>query len=203
MGKFVNVDILDCLEQIVKKNTVHYQGDFEIDKDILQRYAQDDNPENKHFLWMSRSCGTHCLRERSVFIKDSAQYTTWVFYENYDSQHILAYSVEITGCENGIIRGNICPLDYKKHCTFVRQTALSLLGMDYIFTFGKYRSSDTMYMQSTVDKHYDLGDFEYAEPYTNDEESLKALLSAVRESLHYMRQGDFEKYIKRMKQMKE
>lgn len=203
MGKFVDVDILDCLEQIVKKNTVHYQGDFEIDKYILQRYALDDNPENKHFLWMSRSYGTHCLRERSVFIKDSAQYTTWVFYENYDNQHILAYSVEITGYENGVIRGNIYPLDYKKHCILVRQTALPILGMDYIFAFGKYRSSDMMYMQSTVNEHLGLGDFEYAEPYTNEEESLKALLSAVREPLYNIRQGDFEKYIKRIKQMKE
>ena len=34
MQKFENVDILSCLDAVMKQNTGFYQSDFEIDKEI-------------------------------------------------------------------------------------------------------------------------------------------------------------------------
>lgn len=202
MVKFIDVDIIACLEQIVQKNTVFYQSDFEIDKDIFKENAESDNSEDKHWLWMSRSQGTHCFRERDVFIKDTAEHNAWIYYEDSKSQHILSYAVEITGVYDGVIRGNIYSLNYKNHCQLVKQVALPILGMRYVFDFGEYRSSDQQYMQSTINKHQDLGKLEYVEAFTSqDDPGLKALLSAVREPLRWMRLGNFEDYIKKIKQM--
>ena len=103
MVKFIDVDIIYCLKQIVKKNTVFFQTDFEIDKIIFKEYAESDNSEDKYWLWMARFHGTHCLRERDVFIKDTAEHNAWIYYEDSKSQHILSYAVEITGVYDGVI----------------------------------------------------------------------------------------------------
>ncbi len=202
MVKFIDVDIIYCLKQIVKKNTVFFQTDFEIDKIIFKEYAESDNSEDKYWLWMARFHGTHCLRERDVFIKDTAEHNAWIYYEDSKSQHILSYAVEITGVYDGVIRGNIYSLNYKKHCQLVKQSALPILGMRYVFDFGEYRSADQQYMQATVDKHQDLGKLKYVEAFTSQDDSgLKALLSALREPLRWMKPGNFEDYIKKIKQM--
>ena len=175
MVKFIDVDIIYCLKQIVKKNTVFFQTDFEIDKIIFKEYAESDNSEDKYWLWMARFHGTHCLRERDVFIKDTAEHNAWIYYEDSKSQHILSYAVEITGVYDGVIRGNIYSLNYKKHCQLVKQSALPILGMRYVFDFGEYRSADQQYMQATVDKHQDLGKLKYVEAFTSQDDSgLKA-----------------------------
>ena len=67
MNKFENVDVLAALEQIMRQNTAFYQGDFEIDKEMLRQAAASDKAEDKTLLWMSRPSGTYCFRERDVF----------------------------------------------------------------------------------------------------------------------------------------
>ena len=37
MNKFENMDVLAALEQIMRQNTAFYQGDFEIDKEMLRQ----------------------------------------------------------------------------------------------------------------------------------------------------------------------
>lgn len=39
MNKFENVDIIACLDAIMRQNTAFYQNDFDIDKKILQKAA--------------------------------------------------------------------------------------------------------------------------------------------------------------------
>jgi hypothetical protein len=72
MKVWKNASIIPILHEIMLTNTLHYQTDFEIDKKILRNAAKSRHSDEKKLLWMSRSSGTHCLREREVFIKDTS-----------------------------------------------------------------------------------------------------------------------------------
>ena len=80
MNKFENVDVLASLQQIMQQNTAFFQNDFDIDRDILTRAAKSKNPEDKIYLWFSRPSGTHCLRERDVFLRGTREHNTFRFY---------------------------------------------------------------------------------------------------------------------------
>ena len=45
MQKFENVDILACLDAVMKQNTGFYQSDFEIDKEIIHKAAASPDRE--------------------------------------------------------------------------------------------------------------------------------------------------------------
>lgn len=124
MQKFENVDILACLDAVMKQNTGFYQSDFEIDKEIIHKAAASPDREDKNLLWLSRPSGTHCFRERDVFLKDTRPYNTWKFHGQQTRDRILAYAVELTGRERGKIRGNLYELDYAAHFRHVREQAL-------------------------------------------------------------------------------
>ena len=55
------------------------------------------------------------LRERDVFLKDTAPHNTWRFYMEQTSDRILAYAIELTDREHGKIKGNLYELDYSRH----------------------------------------------------------------------------------------
>ena len=80
-SKFENVDVTASLEAIMKQNTGFYQSDLDIDKEIIAKAAASPNREDKTLLWFCRPSGTHCFRERDVFLKDTAPTThgvsTW------------------------------------------------------------------------------------------------------------------------------
>ena len=99
MNRFENVDVLAALDQLMRQNTAFYRNDFEIDKEIIGRAAASDKAEDKTLLWMSRPSGTHCFRERDVFLKDTAPHNTWRFYMEQTSDRVLAYAIELTGKE--------------------------------------------------------------------------------------------------------
>ena len=124
MQKFENVDILACLDAVMKQNTGFYQSDFEIDKEIIHKAAASPDREDGTLLWLSRPSGTHCFRERDVFLKDTRPYNTWKFHGQQTRDRILAYAVELTGRERGKIRGNLYELDYAAHFRHVREQAL-------------------------------------------------------------------------------
>ena len=58
--KFSNINILEFMNQVVKKHTRHYQSDFEIDREILQEAAQRRERQDMTFVWLCRTCGTWC-----------------------------------------------------------------------------------------------------------------------------------------------
>ena len=115
LSKFEDMDVFASLHAIMKQNTGFYHSDFEIDKEIIQKAAESPNREDKTLLWLSRPSGTHCFRERDVFLKDTAPHNTWRFHKEQTRDRILAYAVELTGIENGKIKGNLYELDYSQH----------------------------------------------------------------------------------------
>ena len=93
LSKFEDVDVFACLQAIMKQNTGFFQSDFEIDKEIIRKAAESPNREEKTLLWLSRPSGTHCFRERDVFLKDTAPHNTWRFYHEQTRDRMLAYAV--------------------------------------------------------------------------------------------------------------
>ena len=125
MQKFENVDIINSLRRIMNINTEHYKTDFIKDADIINLLSLSDRPEDKFLLFMSRTNGTYCFQERYVFKKDTFEYNTWKYYGEQTNDKILAYSVEITGVEKGVIKGNLYELDYPKHFKHVIDVAIN------------------------------------------------------------------------------
>ena len=64
--QYQDVDIIKALEIITAENTKHYFSDFAIDQETLRQNAEKDEPDI--MLWMSRSCGTWCHREKEVLL---------------------------------------------------------------------------------------------------------------------------------------
>ena len=110
MNKFENVDIFASLDAIMRQNTGFFQSDFDIDKEIIAKAAASPNREDKTLLWFCRPSGTHCFKERDVFLKDTAAHNTWCFYKEQTCDRVLAYAVELTGRERGKIKGNLYEL---------------------------------------------------------------------------------------------
>lgn len=125
LSKFENVDVLSSLEAIMRTNTGFFQNDFDIDKRIITKAAGQPAAEDKTLLWLSRPSGTHCFRERDVFLKNTAAHNTWRFHKEQSHDRILAYAVELTGIEDGKIKGNLYELDYTKHYERVKEQALA------------------------------------------------------------------------------
>ena len=111
MNKFENVDVLASLQQIMQQNTAAFQNDFDIDKKILTQAAKSKNAEDKVYLWFSRPNGTHCLRERDVFLRGTREHNTFRFYHEQTKERVLAYAVVLSGVESGKVKGSIYELD--------------------------------------------------------------------------------------------
>jgi len=135
MRKFENVDIVAALGAVVELNTEHYKSDFKYDIAQFKAAARNPDGENNHLLWLSRKSGTHCYPERDVYIKDTSAFNTWTDHATFLGQpgiyqsvivndHILAFAVEITGIENGRIKGNLHELDFRDHVKQVNDIAI-------------------------------------------------------------------------------
>ncbi len=47
--KYVDVDIISCLESFMRRNTKHYHGDFEYDKAIIDDAAKSENKNDSNY----------------------------------------------------------------------------------------------------------------------------------------------------------
>lgn len=136
-SKFENVDLFASLNAVMKQNTGFYQSDLEIDKEIIAKAAASPRKEDKTLLWFCRPSGTHCFRERDVFLKDTAPHNTWRFYMEQTSDRVLAYAIELTGTERGKIKGNLYELDYAKHYERVKEKELPADTVKLIYEHGE------------------------------------------------------------------
>lgn len=134
LRKYMNVDVVAFLEEQMKENTKHYQGDFEYDKETFARCAASPWKEDKTLLWLSRPCGTQCVKEHDAFLEGTAGHSTWQYYAQQEAgDRYVAFAVELTGVQDGVIRGNLYELDYEKHAEMVRCKAVP--AYDVVKTF--------------------------------------------------------------------
>lgn len=193
LNKFEDVDVFASLEAIMKQNTGFYQSDFDIDKKIIAEKAASQNPTDKTLLWFCRPSGTHCFRERDVFIKDTAPNNTWRFYKEQTRDPILAYAVELTGEQDGKIKGNLYELDYEKHYERVKDNTVDAGTVTLVYEQGT--------REQPADRRFDgypdpqLGKFERFEIQPKDPEALQSLLREEKHSRDKLTPGDFGAHI--------
>lgn len=193
LNKFENVDVFASLEAILRQNTAFFQNDFDIDKRIIQEAAARPAPEDKRLLWFSRPSGTCCFRERDVFLKDTRQHNTWRFYGEQTLDTVLAYLVELTGQENGNVKGNLYALDYQQHFREVIEKSLPADTYTLIYEHGEVTQPAGQYFDGNPDPQ--LGNFERFEAQPNDPEALKDLLREQKQSRTQHTPGDFAVHI--------
>ena len=193
MKKFENVDVIDTLQQIMRHNTAYYRNDFDIDKRILTRAAQSSSPEDKAFLWMSRPAGTHCLRERDVFLKDTREYNTFRFYAEQTSDKVLAYVVAVTGIKDGTIMGNLYELDYREQAKKVFREALPADTNALIYENGTRHQPSNYRFDAQPDR--DFGKFERFEALPNDPDALQELLRGERQAREQLAPGHVRSHV--------
>lgn len=193
MNKFENVDLVASLDAIMRQNTAFYQADFDIDKRILQKAGDSPAAEDKTLLWFSRPSGTQCNRERDVFLKDTAAHNTWRYYGEQTRDNILAYAVEVTGSEDGKIKGNLYELDYMQHFKHVMEQALPADTNTLIYEHGSREQPTTQYFDGYPDK--ELGKFERFEAQPNDPDALRFLLQEEKRNRAQLTPGDFKEHI--------
>lgn len=192
-SKFENMDLFASLEAIMKQNTGFYQSDLDIDKEIIAKAAASPHREDKTLLWFCRPSGTHCFRERDVFLKDTAPHNTWRFYMEQTSDRVLAYAIELTGKERGKIKGNLYELDYSKHYERVKEKELPADTVKLIYEHGERVQEAGRYFDGTPDPQ--LGKFERFEAVPNDPDALQSLLQEERRSREQLSPGDFKAHI--------
>ena len=192
-SKFENVDLFASLEAIMKQNTGFYQSDLDIDKEIIAKAAASPNREDKTLLWFCRPSGTHCFRERDVFLKDTAPHNTWRFYMEQTSDRVLAYAIELTGKERGKIKGNLYELDYAKHYERVKEKELPADTVKLIYERGEREIPAGRFFNGNPDPQ--LGKFERFEALPDDPDALQSLLQEERRSREQLPPGDFKAHI--------
>ena len=171
-SRFENVDLFASLEAIMKQNTGFYQSDLEIDKEIIAKAAASPHREDKTLLWFCRPSGTHCFRERDVFLKDTAPHNTWRFYMEQTSDRVLAYS---------------------RHYERVKEKELPADTVKLFYERGERVQKAGRYFDGTPDPQ--LGKFERFEALPNDPDALQSLLQEERRSREQLSPGDFKAHI--------
>ena len=193
MNKFENVDVIASLDAIMRQNTAFYQDDFDIDKRILQEAAARPGAEDRKILWFSRPSGTCCVRERDVFLKDTRQHNTWRFYGEQTRDIVLAYLVELTGKEDGKLKGNLYELDYGQHFRRVIEKSIPADNYTLVYEHGERTQPAGQYFDGNPDPQ--LGKFERFEAQPNDPEALHFLMREEKHSYDRLKPGDFKAHI--------
>lgn len=193
LSKFEDVDVFAYLQAIMKQNTGFFQSDFEIDKAIIQKAAASQNREDKTLLWLSRPSGTHCFRERDVFLKDTAPHNTWRFHHEQTRDRILAYAVELTGIEGRKIKGSIYELDYSQHYERVKEKELPADTNALVYEYRRIEQPTKQWFNG--DDHPKFGKFERFETLPNDPEALRDILQEEKRSRDKLTPGNFAEHI--------
>ncbi|RRK32267.1 hypothetical protein EBB54_13525 [Schaedlerella arabinosiphila] len=193
MKKFMDVDLIQSLKAVLQQNTGFYQSDFEIDRQILARAASEPEGRDRTFLWLSRPCGTHCLRECEVFLKGSPAYGVWQFFGNRNHNGVLAYAAEITHDEDDKILGNLYELDFGQHSRHVEDKALPTDYVRVVYDHGSRKQPVTKTVSSEEDLLF--GKYLYSEYQTNESDAHRHILREEKQDRDRFKQGDFQEHI--------
>ena len=179
--KFHIVDLLDAMGSIVEAHTTFYKSDFYAD-DVkkLRDAASKQERDDKCFLWLCRTHGTWLLNERSVFIRNTFEHNTFVFYADNHLGGVLAYAVEVTGMDGDTVIGNLYSLDYVRHAAHVSTAAITPERHEY------------------TDTHFTTCfDAEYGElvPLSETHEDCSYLLRLERRNRNRFAMGNFRPYL--------
>lgn len=199
--KYMDVDVIAFLEKQMKSNTIHYQSDFEIDKNMFSSCVNSQHWEDKTLLWLSRRCGTECVKESDAFIRNTDAHIRWRYFaEQENDSKFVAFAVELTGIKDGVIRGNCFELDYHAHAAEVAKSSVDLFAYNKTFEDGfalnvplEYSSHGFYY--SFVEKH---GSIVHSLGEPKDKELHLSILSAQKTKRRLLREAPSKVSLKDM-----
>lgn len=177
------IDIIPFLEGIVEENTQSYQKDFAHDEELLKAAMLEMYQEDRTFLWMSRPCGTWCVLEREVFLRETPAHIIWT-NRDYEAEadKIKAYRVIVApGRKGAFVLGKVQPLNYGEQIQRVRQNAVcvwtvSLTFVDGFFSTFSYEQYSRQF-RSLIEAH---GKIEHIQFDPQNEPELRRVLQAER-----------------------
>ena len=194
MQKFKNVDVEYFLEQVMKSNTKSHQEDFEVDKKMLKEAMLSDSPDEKYLVWLSRTNGTHCLRENDIFIKESPAYYTWQQWaEPKRDEKIIAFAIHITGSMDGKPVADVYELDYTAHAEMVKKDALLSDIKVLHFEHGKIQLPSTAPTHIHPDLNY--GEYIRTEYVPQNWERLYDKIYKAHSTYEKLQEGNVEEYL--------
>ena len=199
MPKFMNIDLLGNLEKIMRMNTRSYQSDFEWDRETLMDAAANADTvllRDRIYLWMSRPCGTWCVKEKDVFLEPACAYNIWSYYAGETSQRILAYAVEVMGMEDKKAVGNLYPLDYRKHVESVKNAAIPADRIRMVYEKGERFENRKKPLSKQDDAVF--GRYRFSEYMPNNREAWEAALYQEERKREMMRCGKIEDHIRKL-----
>ena len=193
---FHDVDIMKSLQEIAEKNTVFYQTDFLIDKQIVKQAAESTSLDDKNLIWISREKGTHCFNERNSLIADTPEYNKFMFYKNQD---VLAFSVEIKEMQDNVIKGNIYEIDYLSQCLFRQKNCSLLENITVTFENGnKQVFSSEEYFQNVEQLQQKYGQIKEVHYESKQELQTKRVLETLYQQKEAVQRGDIKQYIQKL-----
>ena len=194
MQKFKNVDVEYFLEQVMKSNTKSHQEDFEVDKKMLKEAMLSDSPDEKYLVWLSRTNGTHCLRENDIFIKESPAYYTWQQWaEPKRDEKIIVFAIHITGSMDGKPVADVYELDYTAHAEMVKKDALLSDIKVLHFEHGKIQLPSTAPTHIHPDLNY--GEYIRTEYVPQNWERLYDKIYKAHSTYEKLQEGNVEEYL--------
>ena len=191
--KIKSSDLLSNMEAVMKHNTKYYRSDFEIDKKILEEAAESPVKAGQTLLWLSRTHGTHCFKERDVFLKNSCAYHTWLYYAEQTHEHVLAYVVEITGVFDGKLTGSLYHLDYEMHCRHVIETAVPVDHVKIIYKHGCRIVPAGRHISVHTDSR--MGEVVHLEEYPKDLDMFERILQEERDKRHLSKPASIQAHM--------
>ncbi len=191
--KYENIDLIATLEAIMKSRTEHFTTDFEIDKTMIQIAEKSENPEDKCMFWFCRKNGTHCLREREVFIEDSRENNTFKYYVEQSSEKITPYLIVVTGEEVGKVIGNLYPLDYQKEYEEIKKNQVVSDRISLNYEHGTKELPRSQFFGAYPDPV--LGKFIGYELKVKDPVKLEAVRRDFKSRMERMKPGDIGSYL--------
>ena len=194
MQKFKNVNVEYFLEQVMKSNTQSHQEDFEVDKKMLKEAMLSDSPDEKYLVWLSRTNGTHCLRENDIFIKESTAYYTWQQWaEPKRDEKIIAFAIHITGSMDGKPVADVYELDYTAHAEMVKKDALLSDIKVLHFEHGKIQLPSTAPTHIHPDLNY--GEYIRTEYVPQNWERFYDKIYKAHSTYEKLQEGNVEEYL--------
>ena len=125
MKKYTDVDIAAELQKLVDDHVDSYKEDFDIDKRIIRRAAESQNPEEKTLMWFCRPHGTHCLNENQVFIQGTRDHNTFRFYAEQTYDECIARVIVPKTVKRGKVFGDVFEINYREQAANVAQNSVA------------------------------------------------------------------------------
>lgn len=185
------MDIIARLYDVVQKNMTAYQGDFDIDVEILKEAAQKPDAEDRCFFWMCRPHGTWCVKEREAFLEGTNAHSIWTYYDR-DNERFKAFRIVVTGMENGRVMGELYPFDFTKQVQRIKAAALPVdivtgeyaNGKTFALPFSRFKSVEE------GAKRYAAGGIKTIRYIPEDEMELQARIQRERQIETHGRRED-------------